>query len=156
MGNELNSANEQQGLGVAVLVLVLIISPVIIFLVRSATITIQVRGFWGLVKHFFATGLLLEPGPQGVRAEHGKEEGGQASISGGFLLLFLPTFLLPCCLSFFQPFSQMLPPTVAQALQLKKAVTAETYESVTVLAILIVMLGNTSRKKNVFFRALPE
>ena len=27
---------------------------------------------------------------------------------------------------------QMLPPTVAQALQLKKAVTAETYESVTV------------------------
>ena len=43
MGNELNSANEQQGLGVAVLVLVLIISPVIIFLVRSATITIQVR-----------------------------------------------------------------------------------------------------------------
>ena len=26
----------------------------------------------------------------------------------------------------------MLPPTVAQALQLKKAVTAETYESVTV------------------------
>ena len=44
VGNELNSANEQQGLGVAVLVLVLIISPVIIFLVRSATITIQVRG----------------------------------------------------------------------------------------------------------------
>ena len=43
MGNELNSANEQQGLGVAVLVLVLIISPVIIFLVRSATITIQVK-----------------------------------------------------------------------------------------------------------------
>ena len=42
VGNELNSANEQQGLGVAVLVLVLIISPVIIFLVRSATITIQV------------------------------------------------------------------------------------------------------------------
>ena len=43
VGNELNSANEQQGLGVAVLVLVLIISPVIIFLVRSATITIQVK-----------------------------------------------------------------------------------------------------------------
>ena len=33
VGNELNSANEQQGLGVAVLVLVLIISPVIICVV---------------------------------------------------------------------------------------------------------------------------
>ena len=37
------------------------------------------------------------------------------------ILLFTPSIL-----------PQMLPPTVAQALQLKKAVTAETYESVTV------------------------
>ena len=51
VGNELNSANEQQGLGVAVLVLVLIISPVIIFLVRSATITIQVSGIRVLFDH---------------------------------------------------------------------------------------------------------
>ena len=47
----------------------------------------------------------------------------------------LPLFnFVFCCfpLFAFQPFYQMLPPTVAQALQLKKAVTAETYESVTV------------------------
>ena len=73
MGNELNSANEQQGLGVAVLVLVLIISPVIIFLVRSATITIQV--FWiPLDFGFLLQGVLLEPGQEGVRAEYGEEE----------------------------------------------------------------------------------
>ena len=109
VGNELNSANEQQGLGVAVLVLVLIISPVIIFLVRSATITIQVRDIWELFDHFTA-GLLLEPGPQGLRAEHGKEEGGQASLSGAFCLCLLHPFLWPCLLepfiflSFLQPF----------------------------------------------------
>ena len=100
VGNELNSANEQQGLGVAVLVLVLIISPVIIFLVRSATITIQVGGsiyLGAVVEAFFAAGLLLEPGPQGVRAEHGKAKGGQASLSGCFL--FLTTFFLPSSLS---------------------------------------------------------
>ena len=42
VGNEIGSANEQQGLGYAVLILVLIISPCIIFLVRNATLTIQV------------------------------------------------------------------------------------------------------------------
>ena len=40
--SEIGSANEQQGLGYAVLILVLIISPCIIFLVRNATLTIQV------------------------------------------------------------------------------------------------------------------
>merc|ERR1712172_259568 len=93
VGNELNSANEQQGLGVAVLVLVLIISPVIIFLVRSATITIQV----------FSLNLARKAYELNMEKRRGDK------------LLF-----------------QMLPPTVAQALQLKKAVTAETYESVTV------------------------
>ena len=39
---ELAAANRQQALGVAVLILVLIISPVIIFLVRNATATIQI------------------------------------------------------------------------------------------------------------------
>lgn len=39
---ELKAANQQQALGVAVLILVLIISPVIIFLVRNATATIQI------------------------------------------------------------------------------------------------------------------
>ena len=94
VGNELNSANEQQGLGVAVLVLVLIISPVIIFLVRSATITIQVkRGhhdlFWDC---FNISGVLLEPGPQGIWAEYGEKEGGQASLSGSDFTFHLKHF----------------------------------------------------------------
>ena len=42
VGSEINSANEQQGLGYAVLILVIIISPCIIFLVRNATLTIQI------------------------------------------------------------------------------------------------------------------
>ena len=42
VNNEIGSANEQQGLAYAVLILVLIISPCIIFLVRNATLTIQV------------------------------------------------------------------------------------------------------------------
>ena len=42
VGNEISSANEQQGLGYAVLILVIIISPCIIFLVRNATLTIQI------------------------------------------------------------------------------------------------------------------
>ena len=40
--NELYAANQQQAFGIAVLLLVLVISPVIIFLVRNATVTIQV------------------------------------------------------------------------------------------------------------------
>ena len=94
MGNELNSANEQQGLGVAVLVLVLIISPVIIFLVRSATITIQVkRGHHDLFWDCFNTsGLLLEPGPQGIWAEYGEKEGGQTSLSGLDFTFYLKHF----------------------------------------------------------------
>lgn len=40
--NELIAANQQQAFGIAVLLLVLVISPVIIFLVRNATVTIQV------------------------------------------------------------------------------------------------------------------
>ena len=43
MKNELYAANQQQAFGIAVLLLVLVISPVIIFLVRNATVTIQVR-----------------------------------------------------------------------------------------------------------------
>ena len=39
---ELKAANQQQAFGVAILILVLIISPVIIFLVRNATATIQI------------------------------------------------------------------------------------------------------------------
>ena len=39
---ELSAANQQQAFGIAVLLLVLVISPVIIFLVRNATVTIQV------------------------------------------------------------------------------------------------------------------
>ncbi|XP_040569888.1 uncharacterized protein [Lepeophtheirus salmonis] len=39
---ELVAANQQQAFGIAILILVLIISPVIIFLVRNATVTIQV------------------------------------------------------------------------------------------------------------------
>ena len=94
MGNELNSANEQQGLGVAVLVLVLIISPVIIFLVRSATITIQVKKvhldiFWDC---FNISGVLLEPGPQGIWAEYGEKEGGQTSLSGLDFTFYLKHF----------------------------------------------------------------
>ena len=42
MKNELYAANQQQAFGIAVLLLVLVISPVIIFLVRNATVTIQV------------------------------------------------------------------------------------------------------------------
>ncbi|QQP49010.1 Uncharacterized protein FKW44_009520 [Caligus rogercresseyi] len=42
---ELTSANQQQALGVAVLIIVLIISPIIIFLVRNATATIQIFSF---------------------------------------------------------------------------------------------------------------
>ncbi|XP_040569115.1 uncharacterized protein [Lepeophtheirus salmonis] len=42
---ELTSANHQQALGVAVLIIVLIISPTIIFLVRNATATIQIFSF---------------------------------------------------------------------------------------------------------------
>ena len=42
VGNEISSANEQQGLGYAVLILVILISPCIIFLVRNATLTIQI------------------------------------------------------------------------------------------------------------------
>ena len=42
VGSEVNSANEQQGLGYALLILVIIISPCIIFLVRNATLTIQI------------------------------------------------------------------------------------------------------------------
>ena len=121
VGNELNSANEQQGLGVAVLVLVLIISPVIIFLVRSATITIQVRG---------NTRLFWIPCPRsspwtwpGRRTSWIWRRGEEINFS--FRRFFLPPLKLTIS-------SQMLPPTVAQALQLKKAVTAETFESVTV------------------------
>lgn len=40
--DELKAANQQQAFGIAILILVLIISPVIIFLVRNATITIQI------------------------------------------------------------------------------------------------------------------
>ena len=42
MKNELYAANQQQAFGIAVLLLVLVISPVIIFLVRNATVPIQV------------------------------------------------------------------------------------------------------------------
>ena len=42
MKTELSAANQQQAFGIAVLLLVLVISPVIIFLVRNATVTIQV------------------------------------------------------------------------------------------------------------------
>ena len=39
---ELEAANQQMGFGVTILIFVLIISPVIIFLVRNATATIQI------------------------------------------------------------------------------------------------------------------
>ena len=42
VADELKAANQQQAFGIAVLILVLIISPVIIFLVRNATVTIQI------------------------------------------------------------------------------------------------------------------
>jgi len=93
VGNELSSADEQQALGIAVLVLVLIISPIIIVLVRNATFTIQVFS------------LNLAKKAHELKMEKKKAD----------KLLF-----------------QMLPPTVAIALQQKKQVTAETYESVTV------------------------
>ena len=119
VGNELNSANEQQGLGVAVLVLVLIISPVIIFLVRSATITIQVRGNTVLdsLSKVFSLNLARKAYELNMEKRRGDK------------LLFQVILLPPLKLTIS---SQMLPPTVAQALQLKKAVTAETFESVTV------------------------
>ena len=40
--SELKAANQQQALGIAILLLVLIISPIIIFLVRNATATIHI------------------------------------------------------------------------------------------------------------------
>ena len=42
MKSELKAANQQQALGIAILLLVLIISPIIIFLVRNATATIHI------------------------------------------------------------------------------------------------------------------
>jgi len=93
VGSELSSANEQQAFGIALLVLVLIISPIIIILVRNATVTIQVFS------------LNLAKKAHELKMEKKKAD----------KLLF-----------------QMLPPTVAIALQQKKQVTAETYESVTV------------------------
>ena len=143
VGNELNSANEQQGLGVAVLVLVLIISPVIIFLVRSATITIQVRWGSGCCPWcIFCRRFSLWTWPARHTSWTWKREGGtsfsfrlfSASVTFNLFSAFVPFNLLFGFSVSVQPCSsQMLPPTVAQALQLKKAVTAETYESVTVL-----------------------
>ena len=42
VSQELHAANQQFAFGVAMLILVLIISPVIIYLVRNATMTIQI------------------------------------------------------------------------------------------------------------------
>ena len=93
VGHEISSANEQQGLGIVILILVLIISPCIIGLVRNATVTIQIFS------------LNLAKKAHELKVEKKKAD----------KLLF-----------------QMLPPTVAIALQQKKQVNAESYESVTI------------------------
>ncbi len=111
VNNEIGSANEQQGLAYAVLILVLIISPCIIFLVRNATLTIQVFS------------LNLAKKAHELKVEKRKAD----KLLFQVIEIISRTYLFEYINN-----QKMLPPTVAISLQQRKTVTAETYESVTV------------------------
>ena len=83
MKNELSAANQQQAFGIAVLLLVLVISPVIIFLVG-----IPLALVWAFITHPISgaechgdhPGVLCLPVPESPRAENGEKKGGRSHL----------------------------------------------------------------------------
>ena len=81
MKNELSAANQQQAFGIAVLLLVLVISPVIIFLVGIPLVwSFITQPISGAECHGDHPGVLCLPVPESSRAENGEKKGGRSHL----------------------------------------------------------------------------
>ena len=78
--SELKTANQQQALGIAILLLVLIISPIIIFLVRWALILDPRNNGLNQERDGHHPHLLLDPLHEGAGARAGETEDGRSAL----------------------------------------------------------------------------